>query len=89
MDTFLGLLSWVGWVATLVCWILILIKIFQNQGVLWGILGILCGIVAFVLGWMNYKKWGVSTIMIIWTVAIILGALLSSYSVASLMQGLL
>lgn len=84
-----GILGWLGSIAALVCWILVLIKVFQKQGVLWGILGILCGIVAFVLGWMNHKNWGITTIMIVWTVAILVGAIFYGASVSSLMQGLL
>jgi hypothetical protein len=59
----LGLFS----IISLICWIMVLIKMFQNQGALHGILGIICGLYAFIWGWMNAKRYGLSNIMIGWT----------------------
>ena len=39
----LGLLLWLGCV---ICFIIVLIKMFQNAGVLHGILGLICGLYA-------------------------------------------
>lgn len=68
------------------CWIFILIKMFKTEsGPLQGIIGILCGLWAFIWGWMNAGKLGVQKIMLIWTVAIlvsIVGNVLTAGSVA-------
>jgi hypothetical protein len=65
--------------ASLVCLIAVLIPLFKKEGVLKGILGILCGLYTFIWGWMhvkdeslNLKNW-----MYVWTVVIILNIILS------------
>ena len=70
----MGILAWLCYVVSIVCWIMVLIKMFQNAGPLQGILGILCGIWAFIWGWMNSDKVG-KNIMLAWTAAWILGAI--------------
>ena len=49
----------------------VLIKLFQNEGPLWGILGIICGIYTLVWGWMNADKLNIRKIMMIWTILIV------------------
>jgi hypothetical protein len=61
-------------IASLVCWIIVLVKIFQAGDVLWGILG-LCGIVAFIYGWINVNKLGIRNVMLAWTAAILVGVI--------------
>jgi len=39
--------------ASLVPFIIVLIKLFQQKGVLHGILGILCALYTFIWGWIN------------------------------------
>ena len=39
----LGLLGLVIWLGSLICFIIVLIKLFQENGVLHGILGLICG----------------------------------------------
>jgi hypothetical protein len=56
----------------LICFIIVLVKMFQNAGVLQGILGLICSIWAFIWGWMNAGKLGLKNIMIIWTILILL-----------------
>jgi hypothetical protein len=63
-------------IVSLVCWIMVLIQMFQREGVLLGILGILCSLWAFIWGWMNVEKTGQKQIMLIWTVAVIAGLVL-------------
>lgn len=67
-----------------VCWIIVLIKLFQNGGIVQGILGIICGLWAFIWGWMNADKAGIKTIMMVWSllivVSIILGAAFGGFS---------
>lgn len=73
---FIGLAAICGLVS-LVCFILIIIKMFQNDD---STLGIICivtifcgigGLIAFVMGWINAGKYGASQLMLIWTGAIV------------------
>ena len=56
----------------LICLVIVLIKLFQNEGVLKGILGLICGLYTFIWGWMNATKLNIKNIMIIWTILLIL-----------------
>jgi hypothetical protein len=64
-------------VANLVCAVIVLIKLFQNEGALKGILGIICGLYTFIWGWMNAGRLNLRNIMIIWTIVIILQIVLN------------
>jgi hypothetical protein len=81
MDTtmFGQLLSTVGWLGNLVCFILILIKMFTNRAsgtaILCLALSLCCGVgglVAFIYGWAVSRQWDIQNLMIVWTVAWIL-----------------
>ena len=63
--------------ASLVLFILVLIKLFKKEGVLLGILGIICALYTFIWGWINHKKQNITNIMIIWTVLVIIGLVLN------------
>ncbi|MBA2115488.1 hypothetical protein [Bremerella alba] len=73
---FLGLAGILGLVS-LVCFILIIVKMFQNDDTTLGIICIVtifCGIgglIAFVMGWINAGKYNASQLMLIWTGAIV------------------
>ena len=60
----------------LICFIIVLIKLFQNEGVLKGILGLICGLYTFIWGWMNATKLNIKTVMMIWTLLIIVAIIL-------------
>jgi hypothetical protein len=62
----------------IVCWIMVLIRMFKDAGVVHGIIGILCSLYAFIWGWMNSGKLGLRNIMIAWTVLIILYVILAA-----------
>ena len=64
----LGILLELG---CLVCGIIVLIKLFQEKGILHGILGFICGLYTFIWGWMNATRLGIKNIMIIWTLLIV------------------
>jgi hypothetical protein len=72
MAAVLMLVSLVASLVSLVCWILTLIKMFQNEGVLQGILGIICGLYALILGFIRMRDWGHEMVMAAWTVAIVI-----------------
>lgn len=65
-------LIWLLAVVAFVVQILVVVKMFQNAGVVHGILGIICGLYAFIWGWMNSNKLGIKNLMLIWTALIIL-----------------
>ena len=69
----------------LVCWIMTLIKMFTDKekgGVLHGVIGIICGLWAFIWGWMNAGRLNHGKIMLIWTIAFA-GSLLVNFVFAS------
>jgi hypothetical protein len=65
----LGILGMLAGLASLLCFIIVLVKQFQTAGPVQGIIGIVtCGIWTFIWGWMNAGKVGIRNIMLIWTV---------------------
>ena len=73
----LYILAMLGVLGLLICQILVVIKLWQNEGALKGVLGLLCGLYAFIWGWMNANKLGIKNIMLIWTVLIIVVTILN------------
>ena len=63
-----GILALLCLVASAVCGIIVLVKLFQEKGALHGILGFICGLYTYIWGWMNASK----NIMLLWTLFIIL-----------------
>ena len=60
-----GLLS----VASLVLFIIVLIKSFKDGGILHGILGILtCGLYTYIWGWLKSKQLQLMKLMLLWTI---------------------
>ena len=72
----LGILALLALIGCVICWILVLIKIFQNDGALKGILGLICSLFAFIWGWMNAGRLNIKNIMMAWTVLLIIYAIL-------------
>jgi hypothetical protein len=64
--------------AAIVVQIIVLVKLFQEKGVLHGILGFICGLYTFIWGWMNAGRLNIRNLMIIWTILIILLIILGS-----------
>jgi hypothetical protein len=78
------IVQWIISIASLVCYILVLVKMFQNGQTGLGIACILltcvCGIgalIAFIYGWIKSGEWGIRNVMIAWTVLIIASIVLS------------
>ena len=76
----LGILALLALIGCVICWILVLIKIFQNDGALKGILGLICSLFAFIWGWMNAGRLNIKNIMLAWTVLLIVYAILAALS---------
>jgi hypothetical protein len=79
LYVFLGIRAIIGLIS-LACFIMIIIKMFQSGdtglgiGCLVGI--IVCGLgvlLAFIMGWVNVRKYGANNIMMLWTGCIVLG----------------
>ena len=55
---------------SLVCLIMVLIKIF-HESVGLGILGIFCGLFTFIYGWVKVSEYGIQKVMLIWTLVFV------------------
>jgi hypothetical protein len=74
----LGILGMVAGIGSLICFIIVLIKQFQNAGAVHGIIGIItCGIWTLIWGWMNAGKLNIKNIMMIWTLLIVVSMALN------------
>ena len=76
----LGILGLLLSVGCIICFIIVLIKLFQNEGALKGILGLICGLYTFIWGWMNATRLNIKNIMMIWTLLIILSVIVNVMS---------
>jgi hypothetical protein len=72
MGMIFGLLGTIVGLANLVCFIMVVIKLFQAKGVGHGILGIICGLYTFIWGWQNVEKNQNRNVMMAWTGCILL-----------------
>lgn len=78
------ILAGIGYLGIFVCWIMVLIKMFKTQeSPLMGILGIFCGLWAFIWGWMNAAKYDLKKIMMLWSAAWVLAVIGAVISVAA------
>ena len=78
-----SILVFVVGLVDLVLAIMVLIKLFQKEGVLKGILGIICMLYTFIWGWMKAKELQITNIMWGWTACIIIQVILSFIMQAS------
>lgn len=74
----LQILALVCSLASFICFIIVLIKQFQDGGALHGIIGIItCGIWTFIWGWMNATRLNIKNIMMIWSLLIVVCIILN------------
>ena len=74
----LGMIGAVAGLGSFICFIIVLIKQFQNGGLVHGIIGIItCGIWTFIWGWMNAGRLNMRNLMLAWTVLWILALALN------------
>jgi hypothetical protein len=77
----LGILGGIAGLGSLICFIIVLIKQFQDGGVLHGIIGLItCGIWTLIWGWINSGRLNIRNIMLIWTLLWIAAIILNSMS---------
>lgn len=82
MAIVMNLISIAISIGALICFIMVLIKLFQEKGILHGILGLICGLYTFIWGWLNADRLGIKTIMLIWTGLILLSLVFGGVSTA-------
>ena len=74
----MAILAMLVGLASFICFIMVLIKQFQNAGAVHGIIGIItCGIWTFIWGWMNANNLNIRNIMLAWTVLILISLVLN------------
>ncbi|MCK6628170.1 MAG: hypothetical protein L6R45_23705 [Anaerolineae bacterium] len=69
------ILAAIGGIGSLICFIMVLIKMFPAEGALKGVLGIICSLYAFIWGWMNAGRFNLQNIMYGWTACIVLAVI--------------
>lgn len=74
----LQLLNGLVGIGCLICFIIVLVKLFQENGILHGILGLICGLYTFIWGWINASRFDIRNIMMIWTLLIVVSLILSA-----------
>lgn len=75
-------MSFLSIVGTIIAWvagIVVLIKLFQREGFLKGLLGLICMLYTYIWGWQKVKDTSLNlkTWMWLWTGAILLGIVLN------------
>jgi len=64
-------LFYLAGVVQFVCFIIVVVKIFQAGNIGIGVVSILCGLVAFVYGWVKANELDAQKIMLVWTIALV------------------
>jgi hypothetical protein len=77
LAVILGLVSGIG---SLVCFIIVLTRLFPAEGGWKGLFGLICSLYAFVWGWQNKDAQRLQTVMPVWTVLIVLGLILNVFA---------
>src|SRR4051812_2477189 len=89
----LQILSLIVGLGALICYIMVVIKMFQNGKTgpgLFSTLGLLlCGLgylFAFIYGWMKAGEWRIKNLMLAWTVLILVNIILTAVTVPAQLQ---
>jgi hypothetical protein len=83
----IGIVALLIFLGCVICYIVVLIKLFQNEDTIKGILGIICGLYTFVWGWMNANRYGIKNVMMIWTLLLIVSIILNFAFGVSMIPG--
>jgi len=74
----IGILMAVVSLASIVFFVMVLIKQFSKGGVLQGLLGLItCGLWTYIWGWIRHRNFNMTRIMIMWSACYIISAVLS------------
>ncbi len=81
-DTLASLVVAVASLVSFICFILVLIQMFQHGktglGIVCALLLLCCGLgglITFIYGWMNARSWNMVNLMTIWTVAFVINVI--------------
>ena len=86
----LQILSILVSIGAIICFIIVLIKLFQEKGALHGILGILsCGLYPLIWGWIHAGRLNIKNVMLAWTILIIANLVLSAMGASAMTNNLL
>ncbi len=90
MAALLSLISIVAGIGSLVCFVMVLIQMFQRGqtglGIACIVLLCVCGIgglIAFVYGWINARAWDIQNIMLAWTACVAVGIVVNLIQIAT------
>ncbi len=85
MAALLNLIGGLCGIGSLICFILVLVKMFQDKqtglAIACILLVLLCGIgalIGFVYGWINAAKWRIQNVMLAWTACIVVGVVVNA-----------
>lgn len=67
----LNILSILFTAGQLICFIFVLVKMFQQKAYVLAVISIFCGLPAFIWGWMKAGELQLKKVMIIWTLLLI------------------
>jgi hypothetical protein len=79
----LGIAFMIMQIMSIVFFIIVLVKLFKNEGALKGILGFIFGIYAFIWGWIKHKELDLTKVMVLWSVFTVASIVLAPVIVAS------
>jgi hypothetical protein len=95
MDLVGQILSGIGGLGALICFILVLVKMFQNGAtglaIACIVLAFCCGIgalIAFIYGWIKSGEWNLRNVMLVWTVCIVLSVIGNAMNPAQFTAGI-
>ena len=83
MTFALGIAFMIMQIMSIVFFIIVLVKLFKNEGALKGILGLIFGIYAFIWGWIKHKELALTKVMVLWSVFTVASIVLAPVIVAS------
>jgi hypothetical protein len=89
MGAVIQLVSTILSLVSLACFVMVVVKMFQNSQTALGIVCIvlaLCGIgilIAFVYGWIKSSEWNIKNLMLVWTGCIVANILLAVVGIAT------
>ena len=74
------MISGIAGAISFVMGIIVLVKLFQTEGVMKGILGLICMLYTYIWGWQHAKDQNLTNIMWIWTGVIVLSIIISIFA---------
>jgi Flp pilus assembly protein TadD len=83
MTFALGIGFMIMQIMSFVFFIIVLVKLFKNEGALKGILGFIFGIYAFIWGWLKHKEHALTKVMVLWSVFTVASIVLAPVIIAS------